>query len=166
MKTNKQEIQEELLENGAFLNNASKKMPFEVPNNYFQENELEINSIIKLKNSSSDEMPFSVPTNYFNTLPEIINAQTITSKPKAFTWHWNMSSMAASLIFALIVYSFFTYKNEPNSAIALSSLPTEDIQQYLLQTDVSLVDLDKHKSNVSIEDINDEIISEFLNELH
>lgn len=166
MKTNKQEIQEELLENGAFLNNAPKKMPFEIPENYFQENEMELNSIIKLKNISSDEMPYFVPIKYFNTLPEAINAQTLTSKPKGFTWQWNMSSMAASLIFALLCYSFFTYKKEPTTSLALSTLPTEDIQQYLIQNEVSIENLDKQKSIVSLEDINDEIISEFLNELH
>jgi len=165
MKTKNQEIQEELKANNSFLETTSRKMPYVVPVDFFPENEIELATIIKLKNKSSDEMPYSVPKDYFNNL-KINSTITEEAKTRKLPWEWNMSSMAASLIFALLCYSFFTYKKEPTTSLALSTLPTEDIQQYLIQNDVSIENLDRQKSIVPLEDINDEIISEFLNELH
>jgi hypothetical protein len=113
------DISEELKAIGSpILAALSSEMPYQVPNNYFQELPIYITDCIKAENESyiqlpaSSVTPFSVPEHYFDSLADNILAtiksqkeQTTSKKTVPFTSsvQWNNIRWAAAAILLIML---------------------------------------------------------------
>ncbi len=91
------------------------------------------------------KLPFDVPEGYFDKLPAIIQARIPASPEKRpyISWSWQRSAAlvaAMSLILALV---WFTYPRQqgPLGSERLSQVSNEAILEYLAEEDLSYYDL-------------------------
>ncbi|MCF6359432.1 MAG: hypothetical protein L3J29_01570 [Cyclobacteriaceae bacterium] len=102
----------------------------------------------KLENFSK-KGSFSVPDGYFDKLPTIIQAKAIESTKKAFVFNTGMAlkfALPSVVLLMLVGYFGYKYQNgttntDANIELMLADISTEEMVQYLDQTDLSSEDL-------------------------
>ncbi len=101
----------------------------------------------KLEDISKKET-FSVPNGYFDTLPTIIQAKAIESTKKSFVFNTSIAlKFALPSLILVMVAGYFGYKYQSSSISAddniellLADISTEEMVEYLDQTDLSSED--------------------------
>lgn len=90
---------------------------------------------------------FSVPDDYFDKLPTIIQSKAIDSTKKTSVFHTNLwFKLALPVLLVLVVVSYWGFKYQTSTSDAqieamLADISTEEMVNYLDQTDLSSEDL-------------------------
>lgn len=151
-------VSEEIAQLSPLLAGISRELPYSVPENYFQSN-LETLTFLISENEQSlvlsfveKEMPYEVPTGYFANLPEQviekIGDNKSAGKVVPLTKRKWMRLAVAAVIAGVITISGIAYFNgKSNSsttnvpvAVALKKASTEDLKQFIKNTDVTVTD--------------------------
>lgn len=129
-------ILSELREMGSPLADVPRRMPYAVPDNYFEQAEANIVDRVTAPLKEKGELPYSVPTGYFAALPEKVLAASKQADREtrrvAFVprMQWATAAMLA-LVISLGGYITFSVQavNEPERMLA--SVPANEIQAYV-----------------------------------
>lgn len=149
---------EEIAQLSPLLAAISKKPPYSVPEHYFQSNLETLPFLISEDEESlvlsfvEKEMPYQVPAGYFANLPEqvIEKAGNGTKSGRVVSLmkrKWMRLAVAAVLT-GLITISGIAYFNGKSStsaanvpvAVELKKATTEDLKQFIKNTDASVID--------------------------
>jgi hypothetical protein len=124
------------------LENGTKSMPYQVPQNYFNQHENRISEAVQLPEilmSGIKEMPYHVPFNYFNQFPSAIASQIHALNGRLFiarhTFLKPLSIAATILLFMGIAFKglFITPGTQgiQTTEQKLALLPDDEIQRYI-----------------------------------
>ena len=184
------DISEELKAIGSpILAALSREMPYQVPNDYFQESPSYITDFIKVENEShiqlpaSSVTPFSVPEYYFDSLADNILAtiksqkeQTTSKKAVPFTpsVQWNNIRWAAAAILLIMLgitastrYSLST--SSVDNQLSMISGATLNEYAQLHSDEIEFPTSDRNSSLIGTTDahtlqLNDEDVIQYLYE--
>jgi hypothetical protein len=156
-----------------------KELPYSVPEGYFETLQAQVMARACIEDSLSNAIPFTVPTGYFEKLPEQIllaakAADGVKAKEKKvipFRRHHLLRQIrwaaAAVLVLGIGLGSyqiFFNAQQNPVSESILSSVPNNEIQDYVqhnYRVDIDQVISNNPVNNMSVD--NKDII-QYLNE--
>jgi hypothetical protein len=188
IREEKASSEDEIASLSPLLAGISRKMPFEVPDNYFNSTNLSgITDDERLPFNlevADRNMPFEVPEGYFETLPDIILARI--EKPKsnvvslrARRW---MRIAAAAVIAGVVAISGFLYLNNRNTvsidnpewmAKKLKNVETKELEEFIQETDITIArntskqvnskDITEVKS--MLKDVSNEELKTFLDQI-
>jgi len=148
---------EEIAQLSPLLAGISRNLPYSVPENYFQSNFetlpflISENEELLVLSFVEKEMPYVVPTGYFANLPEQIierlgNGKTSGRIVPLMKRKW-MRLAVAAVMAGVITISGIAYFNGKNSsstnvpvAVQLKKASTEDLKQFIKNTDASVTD--------------------------
>jgi len=181
---------DELEEIAPFLASLPKKMPFAVPQGYFNENTEGLSEWVKEESLpeflQSRQMPFSVPDGYFENLASIILKKVSPREAKVIpissSRKWMQYAVAAMVAGVIAVSSvlYFGNNNKPIDpasesyewvATNLKNVPNKELDEFINTTYISSSALanthasDKTEVRKLLKDISDSEINKFLEEI-
>ena len=185
---------EELQQLSPLLAGISRKMPYSVPNGYFEQlgNEapflMQDEVLPQVLQNADKSMPYLVPNGYFENLPGIILSKVEVKKPQAklvsFSRSW-MKYAVAAVITGLVATTgvlFFNSKNtidpskQPDVWVAkkLENVSTEALDDFMVTTGIEEGEgtkIAKAESNTEqevkklLKDVSNEELDMFLSQL-
>jgi hypothetical protein len=182
--------EEEISGLSPLLAGLSRKMPFEVPANYFQENSKELAFVGAEDEESlvlsfiSKDMPYEVPLGYFANFPEQMTEKLAAPKGRVVTMmrrKW-MRMAVAAIVTGIIALSGFLYFNRDKSidplttnevvANEIKKASTEELDEFLDKNDVavstnssSVTATPKKEMKTLFQDVSDQELEAFLQEI-
>jgi hypothetical protein len=181
---------DEIAELSPLLSGLSRKMPFEVPQDYFQ-NSMDDLAIIGSEDEESavlslieKEMPYKVPYGYFESLPESILNRVVPRKGKVVSMAkrgW-MRVAAAAMVAGIITISGIFYFNRSKDipvdnpqwvASKLKTVSDKELEEFVKTTDVNSTGVVTAKKSASkttqnkrlLQDISDKDLDAFLDQV-
>ncbi len=185
--------QEELEFLSPLLSAIPRKMPFSVPEGYFNQNIGNLNNIVQ-EDILPQELiainratPYTVPAGYFEKLPQEILAKVAKPQAKVVSFNrtsWTRYAAAAIVIGFVAITGFYFFKsNTPSAdpgkdqhewvASKLKNVSTQDLEEFIKNTGTGLNDLhqvakssNNHKEvHKLVHDIPTSEINAFLSEI-
>lgn len=173
--SSRNEIQNELQELNSELVNCQPSMPFDMPQNYFNELTANIHQAI----SSTEWMeqqnmnPYTIPQNYFNELPKKITQKIETESKKDTTllqrYPYFKYLQAAAVILFLVFGGMSIIKVHDQHSFSfnqqLQSIPDDAVKEYILQSEDGFDNLETTSaSSFSFNNISANEITQYLDE--
>lgn len=167
-------IVSELKNMGSTLGNIPKRMPYEIPENYFQEFQQKLNDELTdqnaVINSFSKEMPYESPQGYFENFPKnIINTIQKENRPQTTVIHfWTKFRLAAAAVLLIACgiagFKYLQYQNSIEHKFA--KIPATEIKEYAQQKmlDIPNVENIANTSKQLPNELTKDEIKEYLNE--
>jgi len=184
------EASDEIAELSPLLSGLSKKMPFEVPADYFQSSMDDLASISADNEDSiilsliAKEMPYEVPYDYFEELPASVLKRVAPQKAKVVSMkrHGWMKIAAAAMVAGIITVSGIFYFNSGREipvdnpqwvASKLKTVSDKELEEFVKTTDVSPANVATATKTASkniqhkrlLQDISDKDLDAFLDQV-
>jgi hypothetical protein len=180
---------EELKDLAPFLAAIPKKLPFTVPEGYFDQAAQGLSELVNEDSlpgflQDARKMPYAVPEKYFENFPDLILRKVSPKQAKVISINshrkWMRYAVAAMVAGIIAVSSIFYFGNksvdptsEPHEWVAkkLKNVPDKELDEFIYATDVSTTAIAKtdasNKTEVRklIKDIPNEELDKFLDEL-
>ncbi len=167
------------------LAGISRKMPFEVPANYFATNLADLPLFVKdeqpslLLSSIPKQMPNELPVGYFNNLPANIIRKIVPVQAKILPItqrKWMRLAVAAVVAGVITLSGYFYFSQgggfDPAKPIAgqLKNVSTTELDEFINTTDISSASAEtvSNKNNELkglFEDVSDSELDAFLNQV-
>lgn len=168
------DIQVELKEMNSTLAQLPKEIPFDVPNNYFNDITNNIVEMV-LANDFIEQQsanPYTVPEQYFSAFPQKINQkikEETTVTPTLFSLYPLLKPMQVAAAILIIIIGGFSFLHVPKNSISfqqqLKNIPDEVVREYVAQNDdENLYNNFSVNSTYSFNKLSEEEISQFLEE--
>lgn len=158
----------EVAEISPLLAGLSRKMPYSLPENYFEQAATELPGLIKddslpeILSSAGKSMPYRVPTGYFEHLPEQVAARVAAPKARVVQMHprrrWTQFAVAAIMAGVIVlsgVYFFKTKPIDPNSqpeawvAKKLKNVSFQELEEFIETTPAGINGTETANNSVS-----------------
>lgn len=175
---------EELVELSPVLAGVPKKMPYAVPEDYFQSN---IEGLTAFTSESDEslvlsfiekDMPYEVPTGYFANVPEQVLEKIASKGAKVVPMRrkWMRLAVAATVTGIMAVSGFFYFNNRGNNGAAndpvtaVKKASTEELNAFINTTavtdDKSQVTVNNNpKTERIFADVSDKELNDFLDQM-
>lgn len=177
----------EIAQLSPLLAGLSRKMPFTVPANYFQET-VEMLPALSLQNEESaflvsigKAMPYTVPAGYFTSLPQQVLDKVIRSKARVVPLmkrKWMRMAIAAVVTGIMAISGFYYFGNKQNISVNnpqwvaknLKNVSDKAIDDFIKATDVTSSNTTAKTSNTNdakkmLKDISDKELNAFLDQV-
>lgn len=189
IKTQNASVSDEIAELSPLLAGLSKKMPYSVPEDYFQISMEELPLMASENEESAmlsfigKEMPYELPAGYFDNLSDEILSRLSVKKAKVVPFGRKLVRMmaAAAVVGVIIISGIFYFRNSGNNvstadpvAVELKKVSTEELNAFIKNTDANVLD-DKtqvtakntppKESQKLFKDVSDEELKAFLDQV-
>lgn len=180
------DAREELAGLSPLLSRIDKKMPFQVPQGYFEELEAtpQEETLSPMMTGLKGQASYQVPEGYFENFPGIMSARIGLAKPaparvitmgrrKKVWWQYSAAAVVAGFIFTIGWLRLHTPAvpqglNNTNVSQGLARISDQDIESYLDNQDIHTAqvqqDEDLGNSTASLE-ISDNDVKSFLGDI-
>jgi len=171
----REDILRELEDMGSGLGNISSILPYEVPDNYFDQFPDKLMSVITAESMVSKltpKNPYTVPVGYFEQLPQQILAaakEQGKSNDKLIALSsniWKRTRLAAAAVLLLLTgMGIFKYAlDEGSFSNKLAGLPDDAVNEYVMQTSNELNVTSNLAQATLPKEITSQEIEQYLNE--
>jgi hypothetical protein len=177
---------EEIVHLSPFLAGIPRKLPYTVPETYFQSNIENLGAFTSENEESlvlsfiEKEMPFEVPSGYFVNLPEQVLEKVSDRSAKVAPMmkrKWMRLAVAAAVtgVMAISGILYFTNRGEhtiSDPAVAVKKASTQELNDFLKSTTLDVNDISKTTATAPkterkklFNDVSDKELQSFLNQI-
>jgi hypothetical protein len=176
---------EELVQLSPLLAGIPRKMPYTIPEDYFQSNIEGLKAFTSESEESlvlsfiEKEMPYEVPTGYFSNVPEQVLEKVSNQGTKVVPLgrrKWMRLAVAAAVTGIMVVSGIFYFNNRGNNGAtndpvtAVEKATTEELNDFIKTTavtdDQSQVTVNNNpKTEKIFADVSDKELNDFLDQM-
>jgi hypothetical protein len=154
IKASEQDAATELENLSPLLASLSRKMPFAVPQGYFEASKDDLSAmagddpVSSVLDGISRAMPYAVPEGYFESLPQLVLGRVAPAPAKVVSMprRWMLSAVAAAVSGILLVSGYF-YMNRGTGvtdvenpqwvAQKLKNVDSKELEEFIKTTDIN-----------------------------